>query len=60
MPVYIEMLKYLLEIHHAGISQDIAVFDMEYFDTVGIFREILDRILLTHNSPINIHLKENQ
>ena len=40
--------------------QDIAVFDMEHFDTVCIFRDILDRVLLAHHGPVNVHLKENQ
>ena len=60
MAVCIEMLEYLLEVHHAGITQDIAVFDMEHFDTVCIFRDLLDRVLLAHHGPVNVHLKENQ
>ena len=60
MAVCIEMLEYLLEVHHAGIPQVIAVFDMEHFDTVCIFRDLLDWILLAHHGPVNVHLKENQ
>ena len=60
MAICIEMFKYLLEIHHTGITQDITVFDMEHFDTICIFLDILNRVLLAHNGPINIHLKENQ